>query len=764
MILERKKDGEQLSTLECHDIVCHIADAVLSGGIRRAACISLFSMDDEEMLNCKTGNWWELNPQRGRANNSVSILRHRVKKVDFMNLWERIKASKAGEPGFYFTNNADWGINPCKPLESLILTKDGYITFEQALEYNELDVVLPSGEIVKATKPFKTGTNRSITKVSLSNGKYIYGTPNHKHMTNDGIWKEISEFEIGDKLEYSVINIHGDFNTIINQENYNKGLIAGWSVADGWFWKNEKGSHTYGICFGINEFDCVPLYESLLNMKVKPHQDKPDTCKLFTTKKLEFIEKIKEIGLTTEKTKIEWLYKKDKDFKLGFIRSIFTADGSVRHSNNVELYSIDRKMLEVVSNVLNEFGIYNTICIHNNERHYIAKDGKIRNNKITYKINVFSGQFKKIGFLSSFKQTRLDAHILKTPRNTTYVEVLDIVHEYKVEDVYDITVEHDSHSFVDTGITSHNCCEISLRSNQMCNLTTVNTSNIKDQDDLNERVAAASFIGTLQAAYTDFYYLRDIWKRTCEKEALIGVSLTGIASNEYLKCDLSQASEIVKNTNIRVAKLIGINPASRTTCVKPEGTASLVLGTSSGVHSWFAPYYIRRMKVGKNEALYTYLNSNIPELLEDDFFNPNKDAFVTIPIAAPEGAITSDVETPLQLLERIKYLSDNWIKPGHVKGDNTHNVSATVYIKPEEWDNVGEWMWNHRDSYNGLSVLDFDGGTYKQTPFERITKERYEEMSSFIKDIDLTNVLEGENNVDLKSEVACSSGVCELQF
>lgn len=421
MIFERKKDGEQLSTLECHDIMCHIADAVLSGGIRRAACISLFSMDDEEMLSCKAGNWWETNPQRGRANNSALVLRHRVKKDDFLKLWERIKASGSGEPGIYFSNNQDWGINPC--------------------------------------------------------------------------------------------------------------------------------------------------------------------------------------------------------------------------------------------------------------------------------------------------------------------------------------------------------CEIALRSNQMCNLTTINASDIKDQDDLEARCAAASFIGTLQAAYTDFYYLRDTWKKTCEKEALLGVSMTGIASNEYVKCDLKKAAEVVKKVNGEVAGIIGINPAARATCVKPEGTASLVLGTSSGIHSWYAPFYVRRMKVGKNEEIYQYLSKTIPQLLEDDVSNPTKDAFVKVPIAAPEGAVTSDVETPLQLLERIKTFSDNWIKSGHTKGDNTHNVSATVYIKDHEWESVAEWMWNHRDSYNGLSVLPFDGGTYTQTPFERITKEQYDDLSQYVKDIDLSNVFETENVTDLKGEIACGGGgQCELTF
>ena len=154
------------------------------------------------------------------------------------------------------------------------------------------------------------------------------------------------------------------------------------------------------------------------------------------------------------------------------------------------------------------------------------------------------------------------------------------------------------------------CCEIALRPYQFCNLTEVNASDIQDQADLEGRVSAASFLGTLQAGYTDFHYLREIWQRNTEKDALLGVSMTGIASNVVEHLDLEMAAYEVKKENEKVAKLIGINPASRTTCVKPAGTTSLVLGTSSGIHAWHNDYYIRRLRVGKDEAIYGYLSRN----------------------------------------------------------------------------------------------------------------------------------------------------------
>ena len=416
-VLDSKVDGDTLSTIETHDIVCHIADAVLAGGIRRAALISLFSADDDQMISCKSGDWWETNPQRGRANNSAVLMRHKITKQFFMDLWKRVELSGAGEPGIYFNNDKDWGTNPC--------------------------------------------------------------------------------------------------------------------------------------------------------------------------------------------------------------------------------------------------------------------------------------------------------------------------------------------------------CEIALRPYQFCNLCEVNASDIESQEDFNNRVKAAAFIGTLQAGYTDFHYLRDIWRETTEKDALIGVSMTGIGSGTVLGYDMQKAAQLVKRENTRVAKAIGINSAARCTTVKPAGTTSLALGTSSGIHAWHNDYYVRRIRVGKNESIYKYLVENHPALIEDEYFRPHDTAVISIPQKAPDGAIMR-TESPFQLLERIKKVAMEWVVPGHRKGSNTHNVSATVSLKENEWVDAGEWMWENRKHYNGLSVLPYNGGTYTQAPFEDIDEGTYINMLQHLTDINLEKVVETEDNTDLSGELACAGGACEI--
>jgi len=415
-LLGRKKNGEHLSSLECHDMMCHIANAVLSGGIRRSAMISLFSFDDEEMLTSKFGNWWELNEQRGRANNSAVLSRDRTTKEEFKSLWKKIELSGSGEPGFYFSNHPDWGTNPC--------------------------------------------------------------------------------------------------------------------------------------------------------------------------------------------------------------------------------------------------------------------------------------------------------------------------------------------------------CEIALRPFQFCNLCEINVSDVETQDELNARAGAAGFFGTLQAGFTDFHYLRDVWRQTTEQDALIGVGMTGIASGRVAKLDLIEAAEVVKCVNVDASAKIGIEFAARCTTIKPSGTSSLVLGTSSGIHAWHNDYYLRRMRIGKNEALYDYLKDNHPKLIEDDLLN-GKQGIICIPQKAPDGSILR-TENVLDMLERVKAFNMEWVRKGYRLGYNANNVSATVSIKENEWEKVGEWMWVNKASYNGLSVLPYDNGNFKQPPFEDITREQFEELEKSLKSIDLSAVYEPDDATDLQAEAACAGGACVL--
>ena len=288
----------------------------------------------------------------------------------------------------------------------------------------------------------------------------------------------------------------------------------------------------------------------------------------------------------------------------------------------------------------------------------------------------------------------------------------------------------------------------------------VNAGTVESQEDLNQRCRAAAFLGTLQAGFTDFHYLREVWRTNTEQDALIGVGMTGIGNGPVLNLNLEEAANIVKQENERVASLIGINVAARCTTVKPSGTSSLVIGSSSGIHAWHNDYYIRRIRFGKNESIAKYLQENLPAIVEQDKFNP-AGVVASFPQKAPENAILR-TESAQDLLERVRRFNTEWVKSGHRDGDNTHNVSCTISLKNSDWKTTGEWMWNNRNNYNGISVLPYDGGTYVQAPFEDITKDEYERLLPFLKEIDLSTIQEQADNTDFAAEVACAGGACEV--
>lgn len=309
------------------------------------------------------------------------------------------------------------------------------------------------------------------------------------------------------------------------------------------------------------------------------------------------------------------------------------------------------------------------------------------------------------------------------------------------------------------------CHEISLRPFSFCNLTEINAGTIRNQEDLEQRAKIAAFWGTLQAGFTDFHYLRPIWRQNTEKDALIGVGMTGIANGRVEHLDLEKAVEVVQKENIRVAEILGIRPAARCTTIKPSGTTSCVVGTSSGIHAWHSEYYIRNMQCTVGDELYNYFADHHPELIKEMDLQPGS-AVIGIPMKAPSTAILRENESAIDFLERVKRFNLEWVMPGHRSGPNFNNVSATVNVKPEEWDKVGKWMWENRKYYSGISVIPYDGGTYRDAPFQDCTEYEYNKRMKYIREnpIDLTKIHEEEDNTNLTGELACGSGKCELVY
>jgi len=564
---------------------------------------------------------------------------------------------------------------------------------------------------------------------------------------------------------------------------------------DGWFSKrSDNNGYNVGMCFGINEFDVVPFFESLLNAKIGPHKQKPNTCKIINLHRTLPAERLLKRGITVNKESVHWLYKQSTNFKFGFIQAYFTADGSVRRENGVQVYSIRKELLEVVSNVLREFGIYNTISVHNYAKSYFAKDGKKRNNKTTYAINVYAGQFKKIGFLSKFKNDLLLNQIERPIyRYKDYVTITNINPKHSIEDVYDITVFNDKHSYLDGGVVAHNCGEILLRDKSFCNLSEVVVRSNDDLDSLLDKVETAAWIGVIQSTFTNFPYLRKTWQKNCEEERLLGVSLTGqmdaphLLTPDTLKALKSRAIKVAK----KASKEMGINMPAAITAVKPSGSVSQLVDSSSGLHPRFSKYYIRRYRISSMDSLFKLIQDHDAPLNPENgqrksdynkakkkyeetksvmeakkisqIFDPKQEWseslvntwIVSFPIKAPDNCITTDKISAIDQLEWYKKIQTFWCE---------HNASITVYVKPHEWFEVGNWVYKNWDIVNGIAFLPYQDHKYEQPPYEEITKEKYEELIKEFPKIDYNLLSEYELHDETigNQEMACVGGGCEI--
>jgi len=736
--LQLRGVGSRLTSLECHDIICIIADAVLAGGIRRAALISLFSKDDQEMLFCKSGRWWETAPWRGRCNNSAVFLRSRAKKEDFTKFWDIVKGSGSGEPGIYFTNDVNFGTNPCceialRPFQMCVsgdtklITECGINTIENLVGKK---VKIWNGSNWSSVTPYQTGNADRLHRVWFSDGSYLDATDNHKFLIKNRFQKDFEEvdtIDLIDRLQESKYglqiprsNIHYDEGSPCDTA-YDHGFILG----DGCVHKGYVEAQLFG---------------------------EKKALKFVTSKHIGNYNNVEGTEFTTVRFKLNagfchslkydsglhpTVFKWDKPSILQFVAGWADADGS-SSSKGIRIYGREDKIRDGQL-LLSKIGINSSVNL-------MAKEGEVTNKGV---------RTKDVWYLQITQTIEIPCQRL----------VCNNSEDCKYKGKYQIikrvcTLDNAHKSFCLTELELNQCVFGNVLTKQ-CNLSEINASTIKTQEDLNSRAKAASVIGTLQASYTDFHYLRDVWQETCEKDALLGVSMTGICSGGVSKLNLQEATDIVIKENIRVSKLIGINSAARATCIKPAGTTSLKLGCSSGVHAWHNDYYIRSLRVNKTESIYPYLVNNFPDLIEDEKFKPNQEAVIGIPQKAPAGAILRS-ESALDTLERVKKFSLEWVKPGHVKGPNTHNVSCTISIKDTEWEPVGKWMWDNREIYNGIAVMPHDGGTYVQAPFQDCSKSKYYSMLKSLKNINLDEVIEHEDSTNLSGEVACGGHGCAV--
>lgn len=730
--------GRQLRSLEVHDIMCLVSEAVLAGGIRRAALISLFDADDQEMLLCKSGNWWEKHPYRARANNSANLHRKRTSKKQFMEIFEICERSGAGEPGIKWTNDDDLnlGSNPCVSGDTEILTDDGYKRIDELVDQR---TTIWNGFEWSEVIPKITGKNQDMLTVSFSDGRSLTCTKYHKFHISTDYFGNSSIIEAKD-LEPGMKLIKHKFPIIEHGPTLKHAYTQGFVSAEGM----ELNTTLY--VYPPKDM-CLSRLEGVKSIKEEPNNKRKRLV-------------LKETPVSKKMVPIKY----DLKSKLEWLAGLFDGDGTELKEGGLQLVSVNRIFLKELQTLLSTVGVQSKILFGMAARRIFMPDGRGGQKEYdcqeSYRVCIGAKQMQLLKSLG-LKCERMSFD--KTPQRdaSQFVTVVDAT-ESGVEEIVYCFNEPKKHMGIFNGILTGQCNEISLKPYQFCNLTSISQTGIKDTRDFMNRVYAATLIGTLQASYTDFHYLSDRWKNVTEEEALLGVSFTGIADGAGLSAeDLQAGATFALEVNEKYANKIGTNLSARTTTVKPEGSSSCVLASSSGIHARHAEYYIRRIRMNKDDALTNYLRATIPDLVEDDKFSSNG-SVVSLPQESPKGSIIRHNETAMTLFNRTMLYNKHWIEPGHRSGVDKHNVSVTISAKENEWTEIGKAMWDNKDQYGGISLLPFDTGTYVQAPFEDCTKEQYEQMMSKVKEIDLTQVREEEDNTTRAEQLACASGFCAV--
>lgn len=714
--------GRKLTPLECHDIICHIANSVIVGGIRYSSLISIFSKDDMEMMNCKNTENFEFggkNKHRALANNSVAVTRH----GDYTIISKTIELNKKnfGDPGFVFLDDFNYGVNPCLTSDTLILDDNRLLPIN-------------CGK-AKTWNSWKTGEKETIELV-CNNGIRIKCTPDHKVMLEDGTFIEAIN-TIGKNLKFGLGNRHAT-------SKLHQWITAGILFGNGFVSNNE-------INVKFNKY----IKNDVFNLLINAGLHSIESNDLYINKKeLEDKTGINFDFLNYEVSNRlipEYIMTENSDIVASFLHGLFKINGIISN-NQISLIIPNFKLCQQIQILLASFGIISWI-----KQSEIAYSVQIE----PFDINKFE---EKIGFCGEYNEK---------PNINNYKNKLTVIsiNNIGIQEVWDYRMNVPPHYNFCNGLIAKNCGEIVINPKDsngntgfgFCNLVDINVAECKNGLEFLEACKAAAIIATLQAGYDSFPYLGKVTESIVKSNPLIGVSITGMMDSPWIFNEnlLRSGAKLVMDWNEYMANKIHINKSPRCTCIKPSGSGSLELGCiASGIHPHHASKYFRRILAKSNDIITSEFAKINPHMVSD---LGNGNLCITFPVST-DGITLQNLKME-DFLNYIMLVYRSWILGGVRRGEKIHhNISCTVSVANDKWDEVNEFVWKNRSIIGGITFFPEGSDDIPNCPRQAVkTQEQIEVFNNLLSkytDIDYSKIYEQDDNTNVY--VACESDKCNI--
>jgi len=773
--------GRRLKTIECHDIMCMIAEIVMVGGFRRASLISFSDVDDPDMRDAKDFSKGDFPAIRYMANNSA-VYHERPTKDVFWREWTALAKSGSGERGFYIVSpsqvakrGGEYRANPCGEIklrfrraidswtgqggggqfcvagDTPLITQEGITTIREAVGHS---VHVWNGKKWAKVVPTQTGIGQKLYRAHFSDGSYLDTTAYHRFSVSNRhtrgtkkAWREMTLAEIQASgvskrwatEPFQVIQETGD------DIDPGYAYTAGAAVGDGWIRKTSGGGNpnprVYTGLWGQKD-SVMPV----VGVRGTPHvANAGNTALKMTTvfcpdQDPVFIQAVKNSASALDPV-FQWSRRAILHFLAGWL----DADGT-QLGSRVRLYVSDEARARKIQLLLTRCGIRSTIRL-------LQKEGTETN----YGPRTRDLWYVDITDCGSLPCQRLDTSLGHRPKAKSKFQTI-----YRIEELPGVHPtfcfeEPDRHMGVFSNTLTY-----------QCNLAAAVMRPHDTRESMAEKVRVATWLGVIQASYTYFPYLRPAWKELSDEDRLVGVDITGQCDNPTLSADedaMLYLNSVARSTAILAADAMGINPPSAITCGKPSGNSSQFVDCASGFHTRYAKYYFRHVRISSKDPLFRLIrDQGVPLFKENGQEHlPEDDVDVWVarfPVKSPDSAMLRDHERAIDQCSRYLKVMRSWC------GQKGHNQSATIYVREDEWQEVGQWLWENFNDVTGLSFLPYgeSGTRYRLPPYVEIGLAEYLDAQSTMPPVDFSvlSYYETADEGDGAQECACVGGACLL--